>query len=138
MSARGTDYDVIIVGAGLVGLALASALARVGLAAALVDRNTIANVESAQAEDEWDARVYAISPGSASFLRALGAWQRVPSERIAAIEDMQVFGDAGGSITFSAYEIGERALSGGRVRSDCSARVRGPRAFWSERRASAA
>jgi len=60
-------YDVVIAGAGLVGLALAPALARAGLSVALVDRAPIAAPEPDPAT--WDARVYAISPGSASFLR---------------------------------------------------------------------
>ena len=56
-------------------------------------------------------RVYAISPGSAEFLRGLAAWQQLPPERIAAIEMMDVHGDRGGAIAFSAYELGERALA---------------------------
>src|SRR6266567_3268316 len=111
MSARATDYEVIVVGAGLVGLALSAALARAGVAVALVDRGGVGIGGPPRTTEDGDARVYAISPGSASFLRTLGAWQRVPSERIAAIEAMEVFGDAGGSIEFSAYRIGERALA---------------------------
>ncbi|TMG84971.1 MAG: FAD-dependent oxidoreductase [Betaproteobacteria bacterium] len=111
MPAREVDYEAIVVGAGLVGLAAAVALARAGLRVALVDRSKIEVGTLSSTEDDWDARVYAISPGSACFLRTLGVWQRVPSERIAAIETMEVFGDAGGEITFSAYELGERALA---------------------------
>jgi 2-octaprenylphenol hydroxylase len=111
MAARDVEYEAIIVGAGLVGLALAVALARAGLRVALVDRGQIAVAPLSSADDDWDARVYAISPGSAGFLRTLGVWQRVPCARIAAIETMEVFGDAGGEITFSAYDIGERALA---------------------------
>mgnify|MGYP003463915763 CR=1 FL=1 len=72
-------FDVVIAGAGLVGLALAPALARSGLSVALVDRAPIAAPDPDPST--WDARVYAISPGSAAFLRAIGAWQRLPSER---------------------------------------------------------
>ena len=61
--------------------------------------------------ETWDTRVYAISPGSATFLRSLGAWQMLPPERIQAIESMHVAGDAGATIEFSAYELGERALA---------------------------
>src|SRR5438093_4351197 len=63
------------------------------------------------APDTFDARIYAISPGSAAFLRAVGAWQTLRCERIAAIESMHVEGDAGGSLDFSAYDLGERALA---------------------------
>jgi len=70
------DYDAIVLGAGPVGLALATALTRARVAVALVDRGELAAFEQPAAADDWDARVYAISPGSAEFLRAIGAWQR--------------------------------------------------------------
>ena len=100
--------DVVIAGAGLVGLALAAALARHGLTVALLDRAPNA---SPAASDGWDVRVYAISPGSAAFLQRLGAWQALSCERIAAIESMHIVGDSGATLGFSAYELGERALA---------------------------
>jgi ubiquinone biosynthesis UbiH/UbiF/VisC/COQ6 family hydroxylase len=103
------QFDVIVVGAGLVGLAVAPALSRAGLKVALVDRAPVAAPEFDS--DSWDARVYAISPGSATFLRSLGAWQMLQSERIEPVEAMQVAGDAGATLEFSAYELGERALA---------------------------
>jgi ubiquinone biosynthesis UbiH/UbiF/VisC/COQ6 family hydroxylase len=104
------EYDVIIVGAGLVGLALALALARAGLAVSIVDRNGVVAGE-APAKGSWDTRVYAVSPGSAELLRALGAWQQLPGDRVEAIEAMEIFGDVDGHLGFSAYELGERALA---------------------------
>jgi 2-polyprenylphenol 6-hydroxylase len=105
------DYDVAILGAGLVGLSLAAALARAGMRVAIVDRASVgAAVASATAED-WDARVYAVSPGSVAFLESIGAWQRLREDRLCAIEAMEVRGDAGGELTFSAYELGERSLA---------------------------
>lgn len=102
------DHEVMIVGAGLVGLALAAALARAGLAVAVVDRGGVAATD---VPSSWDARVYAISPGSAEFLHGLGVWQRLPAERLAAVEAMEIFGDGGGRLRFDAYELGERALA---------------------------
>ena len=103
------EVDVIVAGAGLVGLALAPALSRAGLKVALVDRAPVAAPEFDA--DSWDARVYAISPGSATFLRSIGAWQMLEADRIAPVEAMRVAGDAGASIEFSAYELAERALA---------------------------
>ncbi len=113
MSAETGTRDVIIVGAGLVGLALAAALARAGLSVTIADRGSVAaSVPPRDGDgDSWDPRVYAISPGSACFLHSIGAWQLLPVERIAPIEAMDVRGDAGGRIEFSAYELGERALA---------------------------
>lgn len=101
--------DVLIAGAGLVGMALAVALARSGLAVTLVDRAPIAAPEYDPAT--WDSRVYAVSPGSAAFLHAIGAWPMLPCERVAPIEAMHVAGDAGAELRFSAYDLGERALA---------------------------
>jgi 2-polyprenyl-6-methoxyphenol hydroxylase-like FAD-dependent oxidoreductase len=95
------EFDVIIVGGGLVGLSLARALQRSGLCSALVDRAaTLCDTD----ESGWDSRVYAISPGSEAFLRGLGAWPE-DTARIHPVYEMQVFGDRRpGSLHFSAYQ----------------------------------
>jgi 2-polyprenylphenol 6-hydroxylase len=100
--------DVLVAGAGLVGLALAAALARNGLRVTLLDR-----VQALAAADPgtWDQRIYAISPGSAAFLSRVGAWQALSCERIEAIESMRIVGDAGATLNFSAYELGGRPLA---------------------------
>jgi ubiquinone biosynthesis UbiH/UbiF/VisC/COQ6 family hydroxylase len=103
------ERDVLVAGAGLPGLAAAVALARAGLSVALVDRHPIAAAEADPAS--WDSRIYAISPGSAAFLRSIGAWQALPEERIAPVETMQIEGDRGGGLRFDAYELSERALA---------------------------
>jgi len=102
--------DVVIIGAGLVGIALAIALARAGLTVTIVDRGSVAAGDLAD-DEAWDARVYAISPGSAEFLHGLGVWQRIPVERMAPIEAMEVCGDGDGRVQFDAYALGERALA---------------------------
>lgn len=105
------DYDVAILGAGLVGLSLAASLAGHGMRVAIADRARLDASDVAVSGDDWDARVYAVSPGSVAFLSGLGAWQRIQPDRICAIEAMEVRGDEGGKLTFSAYELGERALA---------------------------
>lgn len=108
MNGAAERRDVVVAGAGLVGLALAAALVRSGLSVALVDRMA---PPAAADPQTWDPRVYAISPGSAAFLRRVGAWQALACERIAAIESMRIAGDAGATLDFSAYDLGERALA---------------------------
>jgi len=111
MTGERAECDVIVLGGGPVGLAAAAALAREHYAVALVERAPLTTFEGPVDSDDWDARVYAVSPGSAELLRAVGAWQDLPAERIVPIETMDVRGDDGGAIEFSAYELGERALA---------------------------
>ena len=111
MTGPAAEFDVAIAGAGLVGLSLAVALAGAGLSVALIDRSPLQVSGEPASGHDWDTRIYAISPGSASFLRALGAWHALPADRIAAVETMRVEGDDGAVLRFSAHDLGERALA---------------------------
>ncbi|HEX6733984.1 MAG TPA: UbiH/UbiF family hydroxylase [Azonexus sp.] len=93
-------FDLIIVGGGLAGASLALALRDTRLRIALVESRP------PRAPEGWDARIYAISPANATFLETLGAWKHLDAERMAPIRHMQVFGDGGGRLHFSAYETG--------------------------------
>ena len=93
-------FDVAIVGGGLAGLALASALRETRLKIALIE-----NLAPTPAPG-WDARVYAISPANADFLRAIGAWKHLDRSRIAPIDAMQIVGDGGARLDFTAYQAG--------------------------------
>jgi len=98
------SFDVAIVGAGLVGSSLALALRGTGLSIALIEART---PQALPQDASWDNRIYAISPGSASFLEGLGAWVELPAERVARIEAMAIFGDDGTArLDFNAYEAG--------------------------------
>lgn len=100
-----TAFDVVIVGGGLAGLALATALRATPLAVAVVEGHVPARPEG------WDARIYAVSPGNARFLESTGIWQHLDRSRITAIEAMEIFGDAGGHMNFSAYDSGIEELA---------------------------
>lgn len=92
--------DVLIVGGGLAGASLAVALRNTRLRVGLVERLPPRCAEG------WDARVYAISPASAAFLDAIGAWRHLDHARLSPLRAMAVAGDAGGQLNFSAYEAG--------------------------------
>jgi len=101
------DFDIVIVGAGLVGASFAMALRGAGLKLALVEAQA-----PAAAADSWDSRVYAISPGSAAFLDGLGVWKRLARERICVVHEMLVRGDrADALLQFSAYASGVPELA---------------------------
>ncbi|QHS10123.1 UbiH/UbiF/VisC/COQ6 family ubiquinone biosynthesis hydroxylase [Sinimarinibacterium sp. NLF-5-8] len=80
------DCDVAIVGAGLVGLATALGLHRAGLRVRVLDRGLPPPLA-----DDYDLRVFAISPASARFLHQLGVWDAVCAERASAYRHMQVW-----------------------------------------------
>ena len=103
------DFDVIVVGAGLVGASFALALEKAGLRIAVVEtRVPPAAIDTAG----WDSRMYAISPGSVEFLRECGAWDLLDSARYCPVEDMQIFGDdAVSGLEFGAYAAGMRELA---------------------------
>lgn len=104
------SFDVIIVGGGLAGTALALALQRSGLKLALVQ-----SALPAASDEGWDSRIYAVTPGNADFLRSLGVWDGLDAERIAPIHAMHVWGDSAPpqqkpSLAFDAYAAGLPAL----------------------------
>ena len=94
------SFDVLIVGGGLAGLSLACALRDTRLKIALVESR------APTPSVGWDSRVYALSPANASFLQEIGVWKHLDAARIAPIHAMDVAGDAGGRLEFSAYESG--------------------------------
>lgn len=100
--------DILIVGGGMVGSALAAALSGHGLSIAVLEQAPPAPFDAAQPPD---LRVSAISPASARFLQRIGAWPRVLEMRAAPYLRMQVWEDeeAAGTL-FSAAEAGEAAL----------------------------
>ena len=97
-------YDVAIVGAGLVGASLAAALKDSGLSVALIDAGTPQT--RCTSSDEWDSRIYAISPGSRRFLEQSGAWLKLDKNRIAPVEEMRIFGDSDSTLRLTAYQAG--------------------------------
>lgn len=101
------DFDIVIIGAGLVGASFAMALRGAGLKLALVEAQA-----PVAAADNWDSRVYAVSPGSIAFLQTLGVWKRLDVERVGAVHEMHIHGDAADAqLRFSAYEAGVAELA---------------------------
>ena len=80
------DVDVAIVGAGPSGLCFASMLADTGLSVCLIEKNT----EASLTHPAFDGREIALTQASASLMRELGLWQKIPTEAISVLRDAQV------------------------------------------------
>ncbi|WP_027468915.1 UbiH/UbiF family hydroxylase [Deefgea rivuli] len=103
------DADLIIVGGGLVGAALALALKNTSLSIILLEgREPALDFDLAS----WDQRVYAISRASRKLLTKIGAWERVRTERLSPITSMKIRGDApNAKLEFNALESGVDELA---------------------------
>ena len=103
------DYDLIIVGAGMVGAALACALGRERLRIAVLDRAAVATFD---ATADIGLRVSSISPASRRLLEIAGAWPAIESARLCPYRRMQVWesGPPRGEIVFDSAELGTREL----------------------------
>ncbi len=79
------DFDIAIVGGGLVGVSLACALKNQGFKIAIIDKNPI----PIKSQNNVDARALALSISSIDCLKMLGMWPKI-SENASAIQTVHV------------------------------------------------
>lgn len=107
MSRRG-ELDVIVVGAGIAGSAMALALVRDGFEVALIEARP---PPAWNAEDEVDARVVALAPDSAALFKDLGIWSDVLAARASVYRRMHVWDAlAPGQLEIDSADRGDAAL----------------------------
>ena len=114
------DFDIVIVGGGMVGCALACAIAGnehcKGLNIALLEAasesaNKKANEKPESDSEKFDSRVVALSNKSREFLQTLGVWQSLSLQRHCPYKEMFVWdGEGTGSIRFDCHDIRENQL----------------------------
>ena len=84
------ETDIVLVGAGLVGLSAAIAFAQQGKSVCLVD----AKKPAIKLKKAWDERVYALTPATEAWLKMIGVWAHVDVSRVNPINTMHIFDDA--------------------------------------------
>jgi len=100
------DCDVVLVGAGLVGAALALALAPQGLRIALIEAQPLGRME----QPGYDERSTALSFASVQILRSLGLWPAVAAHA-SPIRHIHVSQQGGFGVSrFDAQEMGVDVL----------------------------
>jgi 2-polyprenyl-6-methoxyphenol hydroxylase-like FAD-dependent oxidoreductase len=116
-----TQADILVRGAGAVGLAAALALSRQGRRVALL-RSAPPAVD--------DVRAYALNAASVRLLATLKVWDAIPADARTAVHDMHVAGDA--AVRRWTFRPGRRASAnwpGSWTRPSLSARCAPPPAL---------
>ena len=105
--------DMVIIGAGIAGCALAALLAASGLEIVLLEANALPDRAPGIAADlsAIDPRVSALSSASQQLLRRAGAWHRIPDGAFGAYSSMCVWEEDGtAQIDFHASELHQDLL----------------------------
>lgn len=100
-------YDVIVIGAGLVGATLAARLALGGAGRQWRIAVVEAGGEPQRFEGgDFDPRVAALNPASQTLLQSIGCWASLQAERICPYREMEVWdGEGTGRIEFHAEDL---------------------------------
>ncbi|MGR4066236.1 UbiH/UbiF/VisC/COQ6 family ubiquinone biosynthesis hydroxylase [Billgrantia sp. C5P2] len=101
------QFEVIVVGGGMVGAALAMLLGQAGVAVALLDARPEPLDADAVGKGLPAMRVSALTPVSQRLLEGLGAWPWMAARRVTPYRYMQVWDSEGsGEVGFSAEQAG--------------------------------
>jgi ubiquinone biosynthesis UbiH/UbiF/VisC/COQ6 family hydroxylase len=130
MSTAGTrEFDVIIIGAGIIGATMAGLLLKRGCStpgrvALIADRFMQSPATGGGPEQggpavgrpaDWDLRVFALSRASERLLQVCGIWDSLPRQRVNPYQRMRVWDAQGSShgarsLQFDCADIGEPNL----------------------------
>ncbi|KAL0269153.1 UNVERIFIED_CONTAM: hypothetical protein PYX00_006975 [Menopon gallinae] len=92
---RSKHYDIAITGGGLVGTAMACAIAKNNV---LSDKKVILfdafpkkNLPKKSVNEEYNNRVFSLNPGTRQYFEMLGVWKHISDVRYKAVKKMQVW-----------------------------------------------
>jgi len=101
------NFDIVIVGAGPVGLSFAKALSNTSLNIAIIDRQTSASLAS----PSEDGREIALTHLSKKILTRFGIWQEIDQNEISLIKEAKVINGASPySLHFNHQDTSENTL----------------------------
>ncbi|TNF37571.1 MAG: FAD-dependent oxidoreductase, partial [Gammaproteobacteria bacterium] len=86
------SFDIVIIGAGIVGLTLACALANTRFNVAIIDAQEPGDIKP---DDDYELRVSAISRASQQVFMNVHAWEGMRQRRISPFEHMHVWDATG-------------------------------------------
>ena len=103
-------FDILVVGGGMIGSAVALGLSRQGWQVGLVENSTreqlVQDLAPATDVNDFEPRVSAISLASQQLLDSLGAWTDIAATRHCGYRNMTVWdGEGTGRIHFDAAEL---------------------------------
>lgn len=102
-----SQYDAVIIGAGVVGLSAGLVCAHQGLNVAIVE----AHAPLPWQADKPDLRVYALALDNQNLLEQLGVWPDIKAKHVNPYKTMTVFDEVSGKpLQFNASELGRNTL----------------------------
>ena len=100
-------FDIVIVGAGPVGLALACGFANTKLKVAIIDKLS----KKILVNPAIDGREIALTHHSANILKKIGVWDYIPNELISIIKEAKILDDSSKySLNFKHQDINKESL----------------------------
>lgn len=103
------QWDVVVVGGGMVGATTALDFAQNGFSVLLLEKQQ--PVLEWSESRPYQARVSALTRASENIFKSLGVWQGIEKRRLHAFTDMHVWEDVSeAEVHFSAAEISEKNL----------------------------
>jgi 2-polyprenylphenol 6-hydroxylase len=107
------QYDIVINGGGIAGLAMASSIKHSGLSILLLEGHEFPNHETDKIRSAHDvrSRVSALNRASMSFIDSLDAWQYITEHRVGEFESIRVWDSKGNAVVdFNAADVHSDSL----------------------------
>lgn len=106
-----SEYDIIILGAGISGLTLTALLSDLSLNIAVIDCKDEPKNQLDLLSNQYDARVSAINTASQKIFQKCGVWENILDQRASIYKHMQIFEEKNaGVLNFDCKALNEPSL----------------------------